>query len=162
MMVVAILALMGVAGIPALQQWWHDGAVKNAAHSLMFHLKESRVAAMAQSRKIWIAFSDPNNCAGVQGQTNLYIVDADTTPGCTCTSCKNLVVDLNSYANGLKMTKKNSATQLPPNISFSPRGTSVNASVDVLSGSSKNRVVVNIVGRAYMCNQNQIINNQCK
>jgi len=149
MIVVAILGIMGSVGIPAMQKWLHDGAAKNGAHSLMFHMKEARVTAMAENRTVWIAF-------------DAYSYTYDATPaGQTCGSCKNFNIPFSQFSSSMLMVAKDTATTVPTNINFSSQGTANNSTVDVVSSTSRNRVVVNIVGRAYMCSQQQLINNTC-
>jgi len=151
MIVVAILGIMGSVGIPAMQKWLHDGAAKNGAHSLMFHMKEARVTAMAESRTVSITFSATG-----------YTYDAIPAGG-TCGSCKDLVIPFNQFSRSMLMVRRD-ATSTPPapsNIDFKSNGTANNSTVDVISSTSRSRVTVNIVGRAYMCKQQQIINGTC-
>jgi len=154
MIVVAIIGIMGSIGIPAMQKWLHEGAVKNGAHSLMFHMKEARVTAMAESRKVWITFDAYS-----------YTYDADTTPaGQTCGNCKKINIAFDQFSSVMRMFKATggvTTTLTPPNISFSSQGTAPNRTVDIVASTSKNRVTVNSIGRAYMCNQEQITSSTC-
>jgi prepilin-type N-terminal cleavage/methylation domain-containing protein len=150
MIVIAILGVMGTIGIPAMQKWLHDGAAKNGAHSLMFHMKEARVTAMAESRKVWIVFDAYS-----------YTYDADTTAAQTCLRCKKVNVAFDNFSSSLLMVAKNTTATVPANISFSSQGTAKNSTVDVVSSTSMNRVIINTVGRARRCNQQEVANNQC-
>ncbi len=151
-MVVAVLAVMGIVGLPAMRQWWDNGAAQNAAHTLMFHLKEARVTAMSESRRVYISF-DPYG----------YVYDDPYAlpAGATCSSCRNVRVPFSEYSKGLHMAKKNTTNIPPATISFSSQGTASNTTVDILSGAVRYRVVLNTVGRARMCNDQQIQAGQC-
>jgi prepilin-type N-terminal cleavage/methylation domain-containing protein len=153
MIVVAIIGIMGSIGIPAMQKWLQDGAVKNGARSLMFHMKEARVTAMAESRKVWITFDAYS-----------YTYDAVPTAGQTCGRCKKINITFDQFSGSMKMFKVvggATTTLTPPSISFSSQSVATPRSVDIVSSTSKSRVVVNMIGRAYMCSQQQIASNTC-
>ncbi len=126
-----ILAIVAAIGIPAFSDWRESQAVRNAAQSLLAQLKQARVLAVSENRSVSILFA-----------TGSYTFDADTSGACA--TCKQEVNSLSKYASNLTMTSNKNP------ITFSSRSTSVNATITVAAGKHSRRIVINIIGRAYL------------
>jgi len=138
--VVAIIGVIALIGIPAFQEGLQKSAVKNLSRSIMFHMKEARVTAMAESRRVNVSFDAYG-----------YTYDTPTvTAGIIqpCKNCKNINVTYDSFSSNIIVKGKN--TPLPPTFTFKSRGTGTKASVIVLSGTYKATITVNGIGRAYV------------
>ncbi len=128
--VVAIIGVIALIGIPAFQEGLQKSAVKNLSRSIMFHMKEARVTAMAESRKIQISF-------------DAYSYTYDSY---TCNRCKKINVLYADFSSSIKVT----TNIVPPIFKFSSRGTIKPGSIMVTSGNYTSKVTVNSIGRAYV------------
>ncbi|MDQ6974977.1 MAG: prepilin-type N-terminal cleavage/methylation domain-containing protein [Mariprofundaceae bacterium] len=137
MITVTIAGVLAFIGIPAFKENLEKGAVESISRSLMFHMKEARVTAMAESRKVSISFDAYS-----------YTYDSYAA-GQSCRRCKSLNIPYADFSVNATVVKKN--TTLPPQpVSFASRGTAGISSIVISSGNHSANIVVNTIGRAYV------------
>jgi len=146
--VMAIMAIVAVIAIPSFSDSLERQAVRNAAQALLSHMKQARVRALAENRVVSIKF-------GVDGNgnaANAYVFDAGTT-GVE----KKVEVSYKSFSKNLQLTK-NDVTKKPNTLNFKSRGTVSAVTIYFCSSGFSKRVVVNMIGRAYLCNASSTSN----
>jgi len=125
MVVIGIMAIMMAIALPAFSDWRERAAAKSAADSLMAHLKQARITAIADNRSVSIVFAAKS-----------YIFDNG--------GLKQIVVNLSQFSPVISLT----STVSP--LTFSSRGTAATANIQVVNPNGKNWIiVVNSVGRVY-------------
>ncbi len=129
LVVIAIIAIVSIIAIPAFSTMHEHGAVNSATNSLLAHLKQARVLAMAENRSVSITFSSTG-----------YTYDADTSG--TCGLCKPDTVSYSDLSNNLTVTPTTTRT-------FTSRGTANSGTIKVAAGSYSHSITLNIIGRAY-------------
>jgi len=129
MMVVAIVGIMVAIAVPSLSAWRQQQALNNAAQTLLAHLKQARMLAVAENRKVSLTFDATG-----------YVFDADVSGNCTV--CRNEVIRYDQFAKQLVVTPQTTRT-------FSSHGTVNFGSITLqLDGSKK--IIINAIGRAYL------------
>jgi type II secretion system protein H len=130
MIVVIIISVLAAIGIPAFSSWKEKQAVSNAASSLLAHLKQARNLAVAENRSIRITFA-----------STAYTFDADTTGNCG--TCKNNVISYSQFSDNLSMSPATTRT-------FTSHGTANSGTITLTASGSSKKIVMNIIGRAYL------------
>jgi len=140
MVVIAIVGIISAIAIPAFSGWREQQAVHNAAQGLLSHLKQARALAMVENRTVRMTF-------GVDSAGSEYYVFDAGNLGVE----KNLVVYYQQqFSNRLHITRKNPKKK-PKTMSFKSRGTVGNTTIYFCSKGHSKRIVVNGIGRAYLC-----------
>ena len=131
MIVIVIIGVVSSIAIPAFSEWRDKQAVRSASPTLMSHLKQARVIAIAENRGVTIDFTS----------TTTYTYDTGV-----CGTCKNLQVNLNQYGNVV-------FNPAPADRTFTSRGTVKNLSADTMmtlqAGSASKTITLNLLGRVY-------------
>jgi len=127
MVVIAIIGVMTTIAIPAFSDWRDRQAVRSATQTLMSHLKQARVTAIAENRSVTIDFTS----------TTAYTYDTGA-----CGTCRNLQMDLTQFG-GVAFSA------LPTDRTFNSRGTVNFGNMTLQAGSASTQITVNIVGRAF-------------
>jgi len=129
MAAIGILAVMLAIALPAYSTWRDRHAVGAAADTLMAHIKQARITAIAESRSVRLTFT-----------TTAYTLDPDS---------RNLTVQLSEYAPNLRLSRTTS-TDAPVTLTFTSSGTASNWSCKVYVAGGDERIIrVNNVGRPY-------------
>ena len=126
MIVIIIIAVMTAIAIPAFADWRERQSVRSAAQSLMAHMKQARVLAIAENRTVSITFTSTS-----------YTYDAGA-----CGQCRAEVVSLGQFGSTLSVAPTTTRT-------FSSRGTANLGTVTLTAGSTNKSIVLNVIGRAY-------------
>jgi len=132
--VMAIMAIVAVIAIPSFSANIEKQSVRNAAQTLLSHMKQARVRALAENRVVSIKFA-----------VGSYVFDAGTT-GVE----KKVTVQYSEFSKNLSITKKNSSAK-PNTMNFRSRGTVGNTTVDFCSSGFTKRITINKIGRARLC-----------
>ncbi|WP_241697633.1 GspH/FimT family pseudopilin [Mariprofundus sp. NF] len=127
MIVVVIIGVMSTIAIPAFSEWRDRQAVRSATQTLMSHLKQARVTAIAENRSVTIDFTS----------TTAYTYDTGA-----CGTCRNLQMDLTQFGSA-------AFTAVPTDRTFNSRGTVNFGNMTLQAGAQSNQITINIVGRAY-------------
>ncbi len=135
--VIAIVGIMASIAIPSFSSWRARSGTRNAAQSLLAHLKQARTLAFAENRSVSITFTSTS-----------YTFDADTTG--SCGPCRNEQVTLGQFSSNLAITRQDIA-EIPTTKTFSSRGTANSATIYLCASGYSRRIVLNIIGRAYAC-----------
>jgi len=135
--VITILGIASAIAVPAFSSWRSRTAVDSAAKSVLAHLKQSRVKAMAENRNVSITFTSSS-----------YTFDANTSGNCGL--CKSETIPFSQFSSNLKITTNNQA-QVAATQTFKSRGTTSNRTIYFCVQGFSKRVVINIIGRAYLC-----------
>jgi len=135
MVVMAIMAIVAAIGIPSYSAGIEKQAVRNAAQTLLAHMKQARTRAMAENRTVKIQFG-----------ANSYVFDAGTSG-----EEKKVTVSYAQFSKNLQLTK-NDPTKKPNTLSFKSRGTVGASTIYFCSSGYSKRITVNGLGRAYLCN----------
>jgi type IV fimbrial biogenesis protein FimT len=128
-LVIAVIAIVSIIALPAFNTMHEHGAVNSATNSLLSHLKQARVIALAENRSVSITFT-----------ANSYTYDADTSG--TCGLCKPDTVTFSSLSKNLAITPTTTRT-------FTSRGTANSGTITLAAGSYSHSIALNIIGRAY-------------
>jgi len=131
LVVLVILGVMSAIAIPAFSDWRDRQAVQGATQTLMAQLKQARVLAVSENRRVRISFD-----------TKSYTFDADTSGNCG--TCRNEQINLSQYSNNLSVESNNNP------LSFSSRGTAGNTTMKLTTGKHSKTIKVNLIGRAYL------------
>ena len=131
MIVVVIVGVLAGIGMPAYSIWKQEQAVSNTASSLLAHLKQARSLAVAENRSVSIAFS-----------STAYTFDADTTG--SCGPCRNEAIDYSQFSTSLSISPTTTRT-------FSSRGTANSSTLYLCASGNRERIVLNMIGRSYVC-----------
>ena len=132
---VELLATIGIAAVilaialPAYGSWRERNATSNAVNSLMAHLKQARILAVAENRSVSITFG-----------AGSYVFDADLSG--SCGPCRKQTVAFSQFSSKLTITPTTTRT-------FSSQGTVNSGTITVASPALSKDVVLNIIGRAY-------------
>jgi len=137
LIVIGIIGIISAVAIPNFSAWRERQAVNSATKSLLSHMKQARVIAMAENRSVKITFSNTS-----------YTYDDDA--GGTCGLCKPQTVSFSGFSSNLKITKNDQAQSADPQ-TFSSRGTTGTNTIYFCSRGFTHRIVVNMIGRAYLC-----------
>lgn len=129
MLVIAVAAIISVIAIPAFSTMHEHQAVNSVTSSLLAHLKQARVTAMAQNRSVSITFT-----------TSSYTYDADTSG--TCGLCKPDTVSFSALSKNLSVSPTTTRT-------FTSRGTANSGTMTVSAGSYSHSITLNVIGRSY-------------
>ena len=132
--VMAIMAIVAGIAIPSFSANIESQAVRNAAQTLLSHMKQARVRALAENRVVSIKFA-----------VDSYVFDAGTT-GVE----KKVTVKYSGFSSNLSLTKKNSSAK-PNTLNFRSRGTVGNTTIDFCSSGFTKRITINSIGRARLC-----------
>ena len=127
MIVIVIIGIMTGIAVPAFADWRERQSVRSATQSLMAHMKQARVLAIAENRTVSITFTSTS-----------YTYDAGS-----CGQCSAQVISLAQFANSLTVSPTTTRT-------FSSRGTVNSGTVTLTAGSTSRSVVLNVIGRAYL------------
>lgn len=130
--VIAIIGVASTVAVPEFSKWRARQAVNGAAKSLLSHLKQARVIAMAENRNVRITFG-----------SNSYVYDDDS--GGTCGLCKPQTVSYSNFSSSADFSVTPSASPF----TFSSRGTVNSGNIVIRSGSFSHTLTINIIGRAY-------------
>jgi len=130
--VMAIIAIVSAVGIPAFADWREKQAVRNVAQTLLSHMKQARVIAVAQNRSVSITFT-----------STVYVLDADTKGAGTCGRCKQAQVTLSQFSNQLVLSPTTTRT-------FTSRGTANSGTITLTAGDFDKKITMNVIGRAYL------------
>jgi len=129
MVVIGIMTiLMGMAGM-AYSQWRESTALRSATDSLIAHIKQARLTAIGESRKVQITFTNTS-----------YVLDP---------SGRNISFSLSEYSPNLRLQRSSTNSSAPLTLGFSSSGTANSWGATLVGGSGSKRVVVNQVGRVY-------------
>jgi len=128
--VLAIIGIMAAIALPSLSTWRQQQALNNAAQTLLAHLKQARMLAVAENRKVSLTFDATG-----------YVFDADTSG--TCTVCRNEVIQYDQFAKQLIVTPQTTRT-------FSSHGTVNFGPITVQLNGLKQKIILNAIGRAYL------------
>ena len=138
MVVIAIIAILLGIALPAYSTWRERSAVNTAVDTLVAHLKQARIKAIAENRSVTVSFD-----TAAHGATpNRYTVDGQ-------------VIELSQYSPNLSLNRAtgncpvtidNATTTF--SITFKSSGTASNKTI-AISGSPSGvyRITTNIVGR---------------
>jgi len=129
LLVITIIGIVSAVAVPSFSKWRERQAVNSASKSLLSHMKQARVIAMAENRTVKITFT-----------ANGYTYDDDAAG--TCGLCKPQAVSFSTFSNRLSMSPTTTR-------SFSSRGTVNSGTITVSAGDSSLALVLNIIGRAY-------------
>jgi len=109
--VIIVMAIMGIVAaiaIPSFSAGIEKQAVRNAAQTLLSHMKQARVRALAENRTVKIQFGvDASGTAA-----DAYMFDAGTTG-----AEKKVLVMYSNFSRNLKLTK-NDPTKNPTTLNF--------------------------------------------
>ena len=128
--VVAIIGIMAAIAVPSLSNWRQQQALNNAAQTLLAHLKQARMLAVAENRKVSLTFDATG-----------YVFDADVSGNCT--TCRNERVRYDQFSGQLVVTPQTTRT-------FSSHGTVNFGSISLQLNGLKQKIVLNAIGRAYL------------
>jgi len=137
MVVIAIMAIMMAIALPAFSEWRESAAAKTAADTLVAHLKQARIKAIAESRCVSVLLNTASPS---------YTVDS-------------LSVPLSQYSQQLTMTTTIAATTKAFIFrSDGSSGTNTCGSFNTASGSvtisspaaPSHKITMNSVGRVYL------------
>jgi len=129
LLVIAIIGIVSAVALPNFSAWRERQAVNSATKSLLSHMKQARVIAMAENRSVQITFTASN-----------YTYDADTAG--TCGLCKPQTVAFSNFTSNLTITPTTTRT-------FSSRGTVNSGTITLAAGGVSHGLILNIIGRAY-------------
>ncbi|WP_171966504.1 GspH/FimT family pseudopilin [Mariprofundus micogutta] len=130
MIVIVIIGILTGVAVPAFSDWRQKQAVRSASLSLLSHLKQARVQALAENRSVSVSFTSSS-----------YTFDADTSG--SCGPCKDQVIPMGQFSGVLSISPTTTRT-------FSSRGTCNSGTVTLTAGSHTQNIVLNVIGRAYM------------
>ncbi|MDX8405289.1 MAG: GspH/FimT family pseudopilin [Mariprofundus sp.] len=130
MMVIAIVGLMFSVAVPAFSSWRESQGVKNAQRTLMGHMKQARMLALAENRSVSITFTATS-----------YVFDADTSGTCGAI-CRKEIINLAQFSG--KLSLKPTITR-----TFTSRGTANSGTVTFTAGSAQQKITINVIGRVY-------------
>jgi len=129
LIVIAIVGLISAVAVPNFSAWRERQAVNSASKSLLSHMKQARVIAMAENRSVKITFA-----------ADSYTYDADTAG--TCGLCKPKTITFTNFSENLSISPTTTRT-------FSSRGTVNSGTITLVAGGYSHALVLNIIGRAY-------------
>jgi len=129
LLVISIIGIVSAIAVPQFSKWRDKQAVNSASKTLLSHMKQARVIAMAENRSVRISFA-----------ANSYTYDDDE--GGICGLCKPQTVPYSTFSNKLSIAPTTMRT-------FSSRGTVNSGSMTLTAGDSCLVLVLNIIGRAY-------------
>jgi len=129
LVVIALVGIISAVAVPNFSAWRERQAVNSASNSLLSHMKQARVIAMAENRSVKITFT-----------TGSYTYDAD--PDGTCGLCKPKTITFTTFSSNLGITPTTTRT-------FTSRGTANSGTITLASGGFSHALVLNIIGRAY-------------
>jgi len=129
LLVITIIGILSAVALPNFSAWRERQAVNSATKSLLSHMKQARVIAMAENRSVKITFA-----------ASSYTYDADTAG--TCGLCKPQTVAFSNFTNNLTITPTTTRT-------FRSRGTVNSGTITLAAGGASHALVLNIIGRAY-------------
>lgn len=125
MVVIGIMAIILAVALPAFSAWRESTALQSASETLMSHIKQARVMAVAGNRSVSITFTSSS-----------YTLDA--------TGANPQQFLLSDYSKTLTMAYT-AAT-----LTFASGGTANTETVTVQNANGTSKAIsVNIVGRAY-------------
>lgn len=129
MATIAIVGVIIAIAIPSFSNWRERNAAANATSSLMAHLKQARILAVAENRSVSITFA-----------ANNYVFDADTTG--SCGPCRNQSVAYSQFSGHVSISPTTTRT-------FTSQGTANSGTITVSSGGHSRQITLNVIGRAY-------------
>lgn len=129
LIVIAIIGIISAVAVPNFSAWRERQAVNSATKSLLSHMKQARVIAMAENRSVKITFA-----------TGSYTYDDDS--GGTCGLCKPKTIAFSTFSPNLGITPTTTRT-------FSSRGTVNSGTITLAAGPYSHALVLNIIGRVY-------------
>jgi len=129
LIVIALVGIISAVAVPNFSAWRERQAVNSASKSLLSHMKQARVIAMAENRSVSITFA-----------ADSYTYDAD--PASTCGLCKPKTITFTNFSENLGITPTTTRT-------FSSRGTVNSGTITLAAGGFSHALVLNIIGRAY-------------
>lgn len=125
MVVIGILAILLAIAVPRYSAWRASTALQSATETLMAHMKQARIMAVAGNRDVYIAFT-----------TTGYTLDSKGT--------QPQAFNLSSYGGGLSLSANTSP------MDFNSNGTSSTGTVTLTDADGDSKAItVNVVGRAY-------------
>jgi len=130
MMVIAIVGLMFAVAVPAFSSWRESQAVKNGQRTLMGHMKQARMLALAENRSVRITFTATS-----------YVFDADVNGTCGAI-CRKDLTNLSQFSNKLTVSPTTTRT-------FTSRGTANSGTLTFKAGTAQQKITMNVIGRAY-------------
>jgi len=128
-LVIAIIGIISAFALPNFSEWRERQAVNSATKSLLSHMKQARVIAMAENRNVNITFA-----------ADSYTYDDNS--GGACGLCKPQTVAFTNFTSNLTITPTTTRT-------FSSRGTVNSGTITLAAGGASHALVLNIIGRAY-------------
>jgi len=130
MIVIVIIGVMTAIGLPAFSSWSEKQAVRSASQTLLSHLKQARVLAIAENRSVSITFTSTS-----------YTYDADLSG--SCGACRSQVISYDQFSSNLSISPTTTRT-------FTSRGTSNSGTMTLTAGSTSQAITQNIIGRVYL------------
>lgn len=130
--VIAIIGILSAVAVPQFSKWRNRQAVNGATKSLLSHMKQARVIAMAENRSVSIVLT-----------SSAYTYDDDASG--TCGLCKPQTIAFSNFSSNLTV----STAPTSGVFTFSSRGTATTGSVTFAEGGFSHTVTVNLIGRAY-------------
>jgi len=127
--VLIIFGVLTSIALPAFRQWRAHSAGNDAANTLMAHLKQARMIAVAENRSVRITFSG-----------SAYIFDADTG---SCGTCKKQQINYSQFSNNLSVSPTTTRT-------FSSSGTVNSGTITIKAADYSQKISLNVIGRAYL------------
>ena len=110
-------------------------------------MKQARTRALAENRTVKIQFG--LDVAGNSGAAvNAYVFDAGNSG-----AEKKVQVMYSGFSRNLRLTK-NDPSKKPNTLNFKSRGTVGASTIYFCSAGYSKRIVVNGIGRAYLCDSN--------
>ncbi|ATX82595.1 MSHA pilin protein MshA [Mariprofundus ferrinatatus] len=128
--VIVIVGVMSSVAIPAFSSWKEKQSVRSASQSLLSHMKQARVQAVAENRSVSLSFTSTG-----------YTYDADLSG--SCGQCSAQAVSLGQYSSKLSLSPTTTRT-------FTSRGTANAGTITITAGTTSQAISLNIIGRAYL------------
>lgn len=133
LLVIAIVGIAMAIAVPNFSSWRDQRAVNSAAKTLMSHLKQARVIAMAENRTVTVIFASDS-----------YTYDYDSG---SCGLCKPQQIALDTFSSQLSVN----INITPAELSFYSKGWGTrNSTVTLTAGSFSKSITINKIGRAYL------------
>ena len=128
--VFVIIGIVSSIAIPAFSSWKEKQSVRSSSQSLLSHMKQARIQAMAENRSVSISFTSTS-----------YTYDANLSG--SCGQCSAQVVTLGQFSGKLSLSPTTTRT-------FTSRGTANAGTVTLTAGSESQAISLNVIGRAYL------------
>ncbi|ATX78955.1 Type II transport protein GspH [Mariprofundus aestuarium] len=130
LIVVVIIGVMSAIALPSFSSWREKQAVRGAAQTLLSHLKQARVLAIAENRSVSITFTSTS-----------YTYDADLSG--SCGACRSQVISYDEFSSNLSISPTTTRT-------FTSRGTSNSGTMTLTVGGTSRSITQNVIGRSYL------------